>query len=47
MNATLAKRRLDELLVARDLAPSKAKAAGLILAGKVTVGGRVEAKAGT
>jgi 23S rRNA (cytidine1920-2'-O)/16S rRNA (cytidine1409-2'-O)-methyltransferase len=47
VNATLAKRRLDELLVARDLAPSKAKAAGLILAGKVTVEGRVEAKAGT
>lgn len=33
-------------MVARGLAPSRAEAAGLILAGKVTVGGRVEAKAG-
>jgi 23S rRNA (cytidine1920-2'-O)/16S rRNA (cytidine1409-2'-O)-methyltransferase len=43
----LAKRRLDEILVARGFAPSAAKAAGLIMAGKVTVEGRVEAKAGT
>jgi 23S rRNA (cytidine1920-2'-O)/16S rRNA (cytidine1409-2'-O)-methyltransferase len=43
----LAKRRLDEILVARGFAPSTAKAAGLIMAGKVTVEGRVEAKAGT
>jgi len=43
----LAKRRLDEILVARGLAPSTAKAAGLIMAGKVTVEGRVEEKAGT
>jgi 23S rRNA (cytidine1920-2'-O)/16S rRNA (cytidine1409-2'-O)-methyltransferase len=43
----LAKRRLDEILVARGLAPSTAKAAGLIMAGKVTVEGRVEAKVGT
>lgn len=47
MRAALAKRRLDEILVARGLAPSTAKAAGLIMAGKVTVEGRVEAKAGT
>jgi 23S rRNA (cytidine1920-2'-O)/16S rRNA (cytidine1409-2'-O)-methyltransferase len=43
----LVKRRLDEILVARGLAPSTAQAAGLIMAGKVTVEGRVEAKAGT
>jgi 23S rRNA (cytidine1920-2'-O)/16S rRNA (cytidine1409-2'-O)-methyltransferase len=42
----LGKRRLDEILVARGLAPSTAQAAGLIMAGKVTVEGRVEAKAG-
>ncbi len=42
----MAKRRLDELLVARGLAPSAAKAAALILAGKVKVDGRVESKAG-
>ena len=41
------KRRLDELLTARGLASSKAGAAGLIMAGKVTVEGRREMKAGT
>lgn len=44
--ARLAKRRLDEILVARGLAPSTGKAAGLIMAGKVSVDGRVEVKAG-
>ncbi len=43
----MAKRRLDEIMVERGLAPSAAQAAGLIMAGKVTVEGRVEAKAGT
>lgn len=41
------KRRLDELLTARGLAPSKARAAALVLAGRVTVDGRRELKAGT
>jgi 23S rRNA (cytidine1920-2'-O)/16S rRNA (cytidine1409-2'-O)-methyltransferase len=43
----LPKRRLDELLAAKGLAPSRARAAALILAGRVTVDGRREAKAGT
>jgi 23S rRNA (cytidine1920-2'-O)/16S rRNA (cytidine1409-2'-O)-methyltransferase len=43
----LPKSRLDELLAARGLAPSKTRAAALILAGKVTVDGRRELKAGT
>jgi len=43
----LPKRRLDEILAARGLAPSRAGAAGLIMAGKVTVDGRREVKAGT
>jgi 23S rRNA (cytidine1920-2'-O)/16S rRNA (cytidine1409-2'-O)-methyltransferase len=42
----LAKRRLDEILVARGLAPSQARAAALIMAGEVTVDGRLEFKAG-
>lgn len=41
------KRRLDEILVERGLAPTPARAAALLLAGKVTVDGRREAKAGT
>ncbi|NIT36192.1 MAG: TlyA family rRNA (cytidine-2'-O)-methyltransferase [candidate division Zixibacteria bacterium] len=40
------KRRLDEILVARGLAPSQARAAALIMAGKVAVDGRLEFKAG-
>jgi len=43
----LPKRRLDELLAAKGLAPSRARAAALILAGRVTVDGRRELKAGT
>jgi 23S rRNA (cytidine1920-2'-O)/16S rRNA (cytidine1409-2'-O)-methyltransferase len=42
----LPKRRLDEILVARGLAPSQARAAALIMAGEVTVDGRLEFKAG-
>jgi 23S rRNA (cytidine1920-2'-O)/16S rRNA (cytidine1409-2'-O)-methyltransferase len=41
------KRRLDILLTERGLAPSRARAQALILAGKVTVDGAVESKAGT
>jgi 23S rRNA (cytidine1920-2'-O)/16S rRNA (cytidine1409-2'-O)-methyltransferase len=40
------KERLDQLLVARGLAPSRERARALILAGKVTVGGQVVTKAG-
>ena len=40
------KERLDTLLVDRGLAETRAKAQGLILAGRVEVAGRVEAKAG-
>ncbi|MGD8717417.1 MAG: TlyA family RNA methyltransferase [Candidatus Zixiibacteriota bacterium] len=43
----MAKRRLDEALVARGLVPSRERAAALIMAGKVTVDGRAETKAGT
>jgi 23S rRNA (cytidine1920-2'-O)/16S rRNA (cytidine1409-2'-O)-methyltransferase len=35
----MAKLRLDQLLVARDLAPTRARAQAVILAGDVTVGG--------
>ena len=38
--------RLDVLLTERGLAPSRARAQALILAGKVRVGGRAESKAG-
>lgn len=41
------KQRLDVVLTERGLAPSRAKAQALILAGKVLLGGRVESKAGT
>jgi 23S rRNA (cytidine1920-2'-O)/16S rRNA (cytidine1409-2'-O)-methyltransferase len=41
-----AKRRLDVLLTERGLAPSRSRAQSLILAGKVTVDGSVETKAG-
>jgi 23S rRNA (cytidine1920-2'-O)/16S rRNA (cytidine1409-2'-O)-methyltransferase len=40
------KKRLDVLLTERGLAPSRARAQALILAGKVTVDGAVESKAG-
>jgi 23S rRNA (cytidine1920-2'-O)/16S rRNA (cytidine1409-2'-O)-methyltransferase len=40
------KDRLDKLLVDRGLAPTRARAQALILAGKVTVGGEVVHKAG-
>lgn len=39
--------RLDELLVARGLAPNRSVARGLIMAGLVTVSGRLSDKAGT
>ena len=41
------KRRLDVLLVSRGLAPSRARAQRLIMAGAVTVDGRQHTKAGT
>lgn len=41
------KKRLDVLLAERGLTPSRARAQALILAGKVTVDGHVESKAGT
>ncbi len=40
------KARLDKLVVDRGLAPTRARAQSLILAGKVTVGGEVVHKAG-
>jgi 23S rRNA (cytidine1920-2'-O)/16S rRNA (cytidine1409-2'-O)-methyltransferase len=40
------KRRLDVELAARGLAPSRTRAQALILAGRVSVDGRVETKAG-
>ncbi|OFW57133.1 MAG: hypothetical protein A2133_08835 [Actinobacteria bacterium RBG_16_64_13] len=39
--------RLDELVVARGLAPTRSVARGLIMAGLVTVAGKVSDKAGT
>lgn len=41
------KQRLDVAIVERGLAPSRAKAQALIIAGKVLVEGNVESKAGT
>ena len=41
------KRRLDQLLVERGLAPSRERARALILAGHVTIDGAAAAKAGT
>src|SRR5690242_17757803 len=41
------KSRLDQLLVARGLAPSRERARALILAGQVDVDGRPVTKAGT
>ena len=42
----MGKERLDNLLVARGLAPSRGRAQALILAGKVLVRGEVASKAG-
>jgi len=42
----MTKRRLDSLLADRGLAPSRAKAQALIMAGEVTVGGKAVTKAG-
>jgi 23S rRNA (cytidine1920-2'-O)/16S rRNA (cytidine1409-2'-O)-methyltransferase len=42
----VARERLDKVLVDRGLAPTRARAQSLILAGKVTVGGEVVTKAG-
>ena len=41
------KKRFDVILTERGLAPSRAKAQSLILAGKVLLEGKVESKAGT
>jgi len=41
------KQRLDNLLVSRELAENKSQAQALIMAGKVTVSGRVVTKPGT
>jgi len=41
------RRRLDVVLAERGLAPSRARAQSLVIAGKVTVDGRVVTKAGT
>jgi len=43
----MARSRLDQLLVARGLAQSRERARALLMAGHVTVGGRVITKAGT
>jgi 23S rRNA (cytidine1920-2'-O)/16S rRNA (cytidine1409-2'-O)-methyltransferase len=43
----MARERLDKLVVDRGLAPTRARAQALILAGKVTVDGQVVSKAGT
>ena len=43
----MTKLRLDQLVVERGLAPSRERARALILAGQVTVAGRVSSKAGT
>jgi 23S rRNA (cytidine1920-2'-O)/16S rRNA (cytidine1409-2'-O)-methyltransferase len=43
----LTKVRLDQLVVDRGLAPSRERARALILAGQVSVAGRVASKAGT
>jgi 23S rRNA (cytidine1920-2'-O)/16S rRNA (cytidine1409-2'-O)-methyltransferase len=45
--AAIAKARLDVVLVERGLAPTRERARALILAGHVTVDGRVVSKAGT
>ena len=43
----MARSRLDQLLVSRGLAQSRERARALLMAGHVTVGGRVITKAGT
>ncbi len=45
--ASVKKERLDQLLVKRGLAPSRERARALIMAGMVSVNGRVVDKAGT
>lgn len=47
MSGTAKRRRLDQHLVAQGLAPSRAKAQAMIMAGLVKVDGRVAHKAGT
>jgi len=47
VGATMPKQRLDNLLVSRELAENKSQAQALIMAGKVTVSGRVVTKPGT
>jgi 23S rRNA (cytidine1920-2'-O)/16S rRNA (cytidine1409-2'-O)-methyltransferase len=47
MITSVAKRRIDSLLVERGLAESRAKAQALIMAGEVSVGGKAVTKAGT
>ena len=47
MMSPVKKERLDQLLVRRGLAPSRERARALIMAGMVSVGGRVVDKAGT
>ncbi len=44
---SVAKRRIDSLLVERELVESRSKAQALIMAGKVMVGGKAVAKPGT
>ena len=44
---TTAGRRIDLLLVEKGLAENQARAQAIILAGKVTAGGRAVTKAGT
>ena len=43
----MTKQRLDNLLVARELAENENKAQAIIMAGKVTVSGRVITKPGS
>ena len=45
--AAVKKQRLDLVMVERQLAPTRAKAQALIMAGDVSVGGEPSSKAGT
>jgi 23S rRNA (cytidine1920-2'-O)/16S rRNA (cytidine1409-2'-O)-methyltransferase len=47
MITSVAKRRIDSLLVEKGLAESRAKAQALVMAGEVAVGGKTVIKAGT
>jgi 23S rRNA (cytidine1920-2'-O)/16S rRNA (cytidine1409-2'-O)-methyltransferase len=47
MITSVAKRRIDSLLVEKGLVESRAKAQALVMAGEVTVGGKTVTKAGT